>query len=454
MKSKDSYEINISDLFGICLLHWKKITAFVIIAALLASAVSVLTFKEPQSSVKYRQIEEALTRREIYEEKLLLANKSFEENLFYSMDPEKIIKKELAVAFELANQDLITEQTDPTDSVVYAYYNLAQSELIEGILSDSVLTRLQKEQFLEINQSNSSNTVFLSVTCDNEELIDEVLAICAKWFSEKTNEISEKTFEHSLNILPISADLYSRAEAAELTGTAAAEENIVKLEAKIEEYNTFLSSAFNKADSWALNRSTAEIEEYFSEIKERESSPKILTAALIGVILGGISTVLWYCTPTVIKGVLPGYDSVFEGTGWKKIGRINTLPEYKDKISQYGCKMLYGDFEKSREDLKKETCEMAKMLLKDACVPSEGILGIIGKVPTESFGELTALLEGAGVDIKTADLSDRVCCNKLCREANAIIFVGTADKVCFSEAEALDEIIRTLDKKVLGYILV
>ncbi len=452
----DTYEIDVISVLALCLVQWRRILAGGVLCALLSTLWALVTFKPPAAdSLENHQIDAVIYSRSVKEEQLLSAEESFRENQYYTMEPDKLLTKRLSIAVELLDQSQITDQIDPTDLILYAYHNMARTDLQGQALVPELLSRLQLEQLFSCGYDTNQNILTVSITADDEALMDAVLAAAAQWYLDHEEAAAGQTQPHKLSLMPVSVKTYDRESAEEMVSTLAAEAHMREIEASIFDNNTTLDEKFHKPQGWASTLSVEELTGLFQEKIEKEQRFHPLKPLVLGGFLGGVAAVLWICTAMLIQGRLPADRDIVSLTGWRYIGRLSEPPKPKDLIAGWGLNLLHGKQGLTAERLEYEVRELTHLLLKDHGVPDGGSVALVGHLSEEAFAKVTAGLSTLPMHFESAGLlTDRIAANALLRRADAVIFLASASHARRSEVKALDEILKPLGKEPVGYILV
>ncbi len=447
MKEESVYEIDLAGLAALWLIRWRAFVCAGLALAVLGVVWAGLSFVPPGArSEEYRRIETALASRRLAEEALEEQRRRFDENLYYSMDPEQIVTFRLTLLVELEDSSTVTDQMDPADMVVFAYHNLARSGLQEAV--GTLLHPQEAEQLLSASYDTALNQLSVYLTGEDEALVRDVLALCAGWYQDQTRDVAAQTQAHRLILLPLSETRYTRAQREELVSTRAGEQTLLNLEQELSECNEALGTAFARSSAWAAERTLEELEAVLAKRQRAEASPDYLKAGVLGALAGCFLAAFWVAGTHVAKRRLPGQEALGRRSGWNYIGRLNVLPEPPDALVRRGYGMLYPDAGGGEE-----VRLMTELLLRDRGL--SGTLGLVGDVSREDMDRAVRCLEAAGFALETASIRrDRAGANALCRSCCAVIFVGRADQVTEAQVRALEQILLPLGKVPLGYLLV
>ncbi len=456
MKDANLYDIDILAHAAWWLMHWKKVVLSAVLCAAAVLAFSQYSFQPPSvNSTQYRKIDTALTARETAEKKLITIRKDLEDNQYYLMDPEKLCTKQLTVSVVLEDPSLVTEQIDPTDLVLYTYHTAAETNLRRELMEAELLTRLEQEQLLSIGFDNGTNTLRITMTSDDEAVMDRVLAAAAQWYLDQQRILSDLTQPHTLTLLPVSARLYDRKTAEAMISPLDMQTQIRDLEGQIFSQNSKLDECFQKGDGWASSRTTDLLRQAYEAKIIRESRAPVVAPLAKGFCLGLAAMLFWYSLSLTVKGVLLGADGIFHLTGWTRIGRCCVLPKRTDPVVRFGVSLLYPEPEREEAALRREVLEMTELLLEDRKIHRPCTICLVGNVSDSGLASAAACFAQTKDTVEMVDFSrDRIGANRACRRADAVLFVGRADRVTLQDVEEVCGILVPLEKSPLGYILV
>ncbi len=450
---KQQQEVDLVTLTALGLLRWRQLLCGIAAAAVLAAVWVGVTFEPPSlQEEQYRSIAQVMTARHLAEEELAEARRNLEENLFYTMDPERIVTLRLTLLVELEDRSIITEQTDPTDMVLYAYHNLARSELRTAVLE--LLRPAQMEQLLSIGYDGDGNHLIVTITAQDIALAQDVLALCARWYQAQQSAVGGLTHAHRLILLPLSETHHTPQEREAMVSSAAARQDILELEEVLAQWNTQLDQLFSQPGPWAAMQTQEQLREALAEKQQADAQPGYLPALVLGGLIGGFCMMMWLVLPVMMKQQLLRETAIGVLTGWHFVGRLNPLPKAPDPLVRRGQALLYRSPAADREALTGEVRAMTELLLQDRAIQRPCTLALVGNVSPEAMEQAAQALAGMDLTLCTASPGrDRALAHRLCRNCDGVIFLGTAEAVTAADVAELVQILKPLGKTPLGYLL-
>lgn len=316
--------------------------------------------------------------------------------------------------------------TDPTDSIIKVYTSNFSSSLDWGPIEE--LTGSEKiylEEILSISADYSSNTFSIRVVYSDGETAQQILGILLDQILGRQEGLAASVGRHTLTV-------------SSQTLTYVIDRSLAE------------SQRSNLAAITDYERSIIELRTDLEELKEDEPKKPFVIGfvqyPIIGLVLGMLLMSAIYVSMYLLDGRIHGEKDIQNRFGYRLIGSFQPPKKTIAKKKQNRCSILCKE-----EDIYKRI----SLNIMHLAGKHKNIL-ITGTVKTEKLQLISkaVMKQSEGITLTVAEnINLHPDALKALAECEAVLLVEERDKSFLSEIRKTNENIITLNKPVIGYVL-
>ena len=414
MTNNDEMEIDLIQLFLLCVRKWKTIilTALVLAVVLagfkgakgLADLRSTTeTVDEADAEVEKEQYEAAKTA---YDEQIRLFDDMIADNISYkensillNLDPNNYFS--VSATYYISTDYRIMpgetyQDRDYTDDVIQAYMLYLKSNdclsFVQGKLTDKLSLRSLKEL---INVTQNSRIISVEVVGDSSGRVSEIVEALNEAVMLHKTKVSDSVYVHEISLI-------DKTKAGNVSGTDAESDEYSAngdagyVNSRQSEFSAQLNDLISRRAAAADRKAT------LTEPKATDSSQSmkdLLKTCIKFGVLGGVAGVFLAAFFICMKAIIA--DTVNNASEVTRLFGIRVFGDYKEKkssnrLSNMIYKMSYGDATADKADfIKVLTANIDAYItaFKDKEIRE---IALVGRLKTEDMKELVSSVNGSG----------------------------------------------------------
>ena len=467
MQTTDEIEIDLLQMLYKACTKWRSIVVFAVVLLLLVGlakgALNFATLNDPETFERMKADYEAEVLAYEAEGKQLetsiktsatnleLQKRYNEESLLMKIDSDeewtgKVILY-IGTDYQIMPGSSIQNE-NPAYKIVNAYVDYATggdfyTQVQEGLSFEIVGTNYLKE-VLGVWADGSRYAVTISAVADTKEHCSELLNVATRVLTAQKDNIEKQIDDHTLqtSTAGIYSQMNSDREREQLANMARAND--------LEAENTSLVIEYKE---WREKKGEIQVPVLDSWHAVRNAIKWGILGGVGGAILLGVV----YCLAYIMSGKVEG--SYLTALGLNVIGE---LPVQSDKkvagIDLLLCKMFGIRMQRSEyADRLSAVAIHTGQLWKTLQDPANNKIAVVSDLKAEEVAAVTAVMQdklsGECAMVQAGNLLVSADASKKAEEASAVVLVAKQGASFKKDVEAMVQMLRACDKKILGVVL-